>query len=194
MKLLVPSAALLFACAAACEPTRLPSAHFPQRAAAPAASARDATSRSTGCDVPEVERTLAQQLFDEQEFHDYICEGQPCTLEEFDQRLTIEQVVLRDEPRTLGCIVGPLHPALTRIYGVFLLDQPTPSLALVFVGIDISVDPAFQKPGFKDLVGSERLSPDTWVTHRYVWRQPGYELESTTPAVDAPDGTEPPKP
>jgi hypothetical protein len=154
--------------------------------AAPSASAHGTTASVQGCDAEKVERSLAQQLFDDSEFRDYICEGQACTLEDFGEELTIKQVVLRDEPRTNGCIVGPLHPALTRIYGVFMLSQSAPSLELVYLGIDISVDPAFKGPGFKDLIGSERRAPGTWVDHRYVWGDHGYALESTTEAVDTP--------
>jgi hypothetical protein len=127
---------------------------------------------------------MAQELFVERDFHDYICEEQPCTAQEFLAGLTFDEVVLRDGPRTLGCIVGPLHPALTGIYAVFVLAEEAPSLALIYMGIDISVDPAFKKPGFKDLLGTERLDPLTWVTHRYVWSYHGYALESTTKDVE----------
>jgi hypothetical protein len=101
-------------------------------------------------------------------------------VQKFLQGLTFSEVVLRDSPRTSGCIVGPLHDAMTRIYGVFVLNEPTPDLALIYMGLDISVDPASRSTGFKDLVGSERVGPTTWATHHYVWSYQGYALESTT--------------
>jgi hypothetical protein len=131
-------------------------------------------------------QAIAQQLFVDKEFLGYICEEGPCSAEEFLQRLTFTEVVLRDEPRTLGCIVGALHEAMTRIYGVFVLDGQSPSLALSYTGIDISVDRASKKPGFKDLIGEEKVDSQTFVTHRYTWLNRGYALESTTKAVDTP--------
>lgn len=141
-----------------------------------------------------MQRSLAAQLTIDPEFHDYICEGPTCSEDEFFDGLTFTDVVLRDVPRTLGCIVGPANPALTRIYGVFVLDQPTPNLALIYLGIDIWVDPAAKKPGFKDLLGSERLGPGTWVTHRFVWSVAGYALESTTTEVPTPEQLPAPEP
>jgi hypothetical protein len=151
---------------------------------APSPLGSSATASDEGaarsCDFPDVRQAIAQQLFSDQDFHLYICEEQPCTTQDFLNGLTFREVVLRDAPRTLGCIVGPLREALTRIYGVVVLDAPTPHVTLIYLGIDISVDPAFKKQGFKDLVGTERVSPGTWVVHRYVWMKRGYALESTT--------------
>ena len=127
---------------------------------------------------------MARELFADEDFHQYICE-EPCTVDEFSAGLVFNQVVLRDAPRTLGCIALPLNQALTRIYGVFVLDENVPNLVLSFYGLDIRVDPSFKKPGFKDLLGSEQLEPGKSVTHRYVWNSRGYELRSTTKAGDA---------
>lgn len=171
------------------EPTR----HAPPASASTAAPApADSVGRAPAvegtadaCADPGVRRVIAEQLLLDEEFRGYICEEDSCTSQEFLENLRFRDVVvLREAPRTLGCIVGPLHEAMTRIYGVFVLNGQTPNLALIYQGIDISVDPGFKKPGFKDLVGTERLGPGTWVTHRYVWRHRGYVLESTTEAVD----------
>jgi hypothetical protein len=139
---------------------------------------------SDACADSGVRRAIAEELIVDEEFRGYICEEEPCTAQEFLENLRFRDVVvLRDAPRTLGCIVGPLHEAMTRIYGVFVLNGQAPNLVLTYQGIDISVDPAFTRPGFKDLFGTERLGPGTWVTHRYVWHPRGYVLERTTEAV-----------
>ena len=204
---------IVIACTAACDTTRVPrsAASEKQRASqptgqhsaarksnAPVASAvtvppasansgsRAPTSNdgaASGCAAPDVRRAMTEQLLLDEEFRGYICEEEPCTAQDFLERSRFTEVVLRDAPHALGCIVGPLHEAMTRIYGVFVLNGQTPNLSLVFQGIDISVDPAFRKPGFKDLVGTERVGPGTWVTHRYVWHHRAYVLESTTEAV-----------
>jgi len=129
---------------------------------------------------------MARELFRDEEFRGYICEEAPCNAQDFLAGLTFREVVLRAAPRTSGCIAGPLHEALTRLYGVFVLSQGAPVLALRYQGIDISVDPGSKKPGFQDLVGTERLGPGTWVTHHYVWSGGGYALERTTEETDAP--------
>ncbi len=176
------------------QPSAEPTSHAPSASAstavpAPAASAGSASTPGGGagdaCVDSSVRRAIAEELILDEEFRGYICEAEPCAAQEFLENLRFRDVVvLRDAPRTLGCIVGPLHEAMTRIYGVFALNGQAPSLVLTYRGIDISVDPAFKKPGFKDLVGTERLGPGTWVTHRYVWHHGGYVLESTTEAVD----------
>jgi hypothetical protein len=168
--------------------------NVPRTSAAPSVASAPLDSNSprtdggvaSGCEAPETRGAIAHKLFLDETFLGYICEETACSEREFSERLVVSEVVLRDTPRTFGCIVGPLHEAMTRIYGVFVLNGPMPSLALIYTGIDIAVDPAFKKPGFKDLVGSERLDPGTWVTHRYVWHHQGYALESTTKAVDGP--------
>ncbi|HYQ14298.1 MAG TPA: hypothetical protein VEQ58_01020 [Polyangiaceae bacterium] len=159
-------------------------------APAPASSASSAPKTSgeaaNGCEAPAMRRAMAQQLYRDDEFRGYICEEQACGAEKFLAGLTFDEVVLREAPRAAGCIVGPVHEAMTRIYGVFVLNDGAPSLALTYEGIDISIDRAFKKPGFKDLVGTERTGAGTWVTHHYVWSQRGYALERTTEDVDAP--------
>lgn len=172
-------------------PTSLHTSPAEGTTASPAASSNRSTVPAGGdpahsCAASDVQVAISQQLFVEREFHDYICEEQPCTEAEFLAGLAFDDVVLRDAPRTFGCIVGPLHPAQTAIYGVFLLQREAPSLVLTYLGIAISVDPAFKKPGFKDLIATERLDPYTWVTHRYVWSNRGYALESTTKDVEPP--------
>jgi hypothetical protein len=173
------------ACATSNEPRSVVSEQqhaSPPRAVSGAdtAAAVSASPAPEGCGVPDVQQAIAEQLFSDADFHAYICEEQACTRQEFLDGLTFREVVLRNAPRTLGCIVGPFREALTRIYGVVVLDAPTPHVALIYLGIDISPDPAFEQQGFKDLVGTERVSPETWVVHRYVWMKRGYALESTT--------------
>lgn len=166
-----------------------------QRATSSAASDRPASLPFTSnedekkaCDLSGARDAIAQQLFLDEDFHYYICGEEPCTGQEFSAGLTFREVVLRDSPRTFGCIVGPLNEAMTRIYAVFVLGEVAPRLALIYTGIDISVDPASRSTGFKDLVGSEKLGAARWATHHYVWRHGGYALESTAEdgAVESP--------
>lgn len=175
------------------EPVAAPSASSATAPAAPPQpTQRIATGQASGspalrsCEAPTLRRAIARELFLRQEFREYVCADEPCSLEAFAEGITFRQEVLREYPRTLGCIVGPLRESMTRIYGVMLLEEQVPKLLLVYLGIYIGVDPNARTSGFKDLVATERTAPDTWLTHRYVWQGGAYVRASTKRARDVP--------
>jgi hypothetical protein len=111
--------------AAACATTNFPTAATPAAPSVlpsrPVASSSAPPSAAAGCEALETRRAIARELFRDDELRGYICEEAPCSAEELRQGLTFTEVVLRDAPRTAGCIVGPLHEAMTRIYSVFVV-------------------------------------------------------------------------
>jgi hypothetical protein len=134
------------------------------------------------CELPEVRTQVEQQLYALEDYRAYLCMEAPCTRLQFAEQLSSRERVLREAPRTIGCIFGPVNEPMTRMYAVMVLRSGVPSLALVFSGSDIDVDASAPEEGFRDLVGVERTAPGTWLTHRYRWFEHEYLLKETTPA------------